>query len=248
MTDTFSTTITVTESTASSCFDVATQSTSKIYTSIRNKLLTMSKPQHNISMLYGETMRAMINKFSNLVYYDGKNDVKDIKCYHGNPERAVAKYFQENNIILPAITISQTSTETDSKRSRYHATILQEKYWNPDTQRAIRLLSFPPTPVNIAYGVNIWAKYKIDMDQILEQIRVLFNPSCEIETPFNTLTKGFLISEEDNSELETGDGADRVIKKSIIIEVETYIPSPKYFITSTGKIETFNIETVLCEN
>lgn len=237
-----------TDSTVSSCFDIDNQSTARIYTSIRNKLITMEKPQHGISMLYRETMRAMISKFSDLVYIDGKNEVKDIKCYHGNPERAVAKYFQENNIVLPAITISQTSTETDTTRSRYHAMLLQEKYWNPDTQRAIRILSFAPTPVNIIYSINVWSKYKIDMDQILEQIRLIFNPSSEIETPFSTLTKAFLIDEEDNSEVDVGDGSDRVLKKSLSIEVQTYIPNPKYLITSTGRIERFNIESVICEN
>ena len=167
---------------------------------------------------------------------------------HGNPERIVAKLKQEDNIILPIITVTQTTSDNDDKRRRYMPLLINERWWDTKKARAFRLLSFVPRPININYNINFWCKYRADIDQLLEQARLNFNPEADVNTPFSTRTKAYIVGEEDNSEASVGDTSDRVVKKTLTITVETYVPSPKFLITSTGKIETFNVLAGLYKN
>jgi hypothetical protein len=82
-----------------------------------------------------------------------------------------------------------------------------------------------------------------DLDQMLEQIRLKFNPEMQVPTEFSTLAKAFLESEEDVGSVTGADKEDRVLKKTLNIVLRTYIPSPKFLYTSTGEIEEFKIET-----
>jgi hypothetical protein len=109
--------------------------------------------------------------------------------------------------------------------------------------RAIRIVSLAPRPVNIKYQVNVWCKYMADMDQILEQIRLKFNPEMDIYTTYSTLAKASVDSEEAVGSMSAKDKEDRVIKKTLNVTLKTYIPSPKFLITSTGQIEEFKIKT-----
>ena len=79
------------------------------------------------------------------------------------------------------------------------------------------------------------------MDQILEQVRLKFNPEMNVPTEFSTLAKAFLESEDDIGSAAANDKDDRVIKKTLNITLRTYIPSPKFLVTSTGEIAEFNI-------
>jgi hypothetical protein len=84
-----------------------------------------------------------------------------------------------------------------------------------------------------------------DMDQILEQIRLKFNPEMNVPTKFSTIAKAFLDTEEDLGSVTAGDKEDRIIKKTFNIVFRTYVPNPKFLVTSTGKIEEFNTEIIL---
>lgn len=187
--------------------------------------------------VFKDTLRFLISTFGKTHYVDRNNNSIQVKCFHANQERAVAKTTTGDNVTLPIITIKEDSSTESSERRRYSPILLHENYWHKIQQRAIRTLSFAPTPLDITYNINIWAKYKEDMDQIREYIFTLFNPDLEIETKFNTVTKSFIVSESPVEQDEAEDTQDRVLKKSITIKVETYIPSPKFLYTSTGKIE-----------
>lgn len=211
-------------------------------TDIRKKIFKMTQSKMNISFVYKESLRSLISSFNDIVYFDGEDKVKEIRCIHANPERAIAKLKQENNIILPILTISQTLSENDEKRQRYESVLINEKYFDTEKNRAFRVLSFAPRPINIRYQLNIWCKYMADMDQILEQIRLKFNPEMNIPTKFSTIAKASLVSEENLGDLTATDKEDRILKKSMNIVFRTYVPNPKFLVTSTGKIEEFKIE------
>jgi len=164
---------------------------------------------------------------------------------HSNPERTVAKLEQETNIILPIISISQSSSNNADNRRRQTSNIVMNTWWSDEKKRAFRVLSIAPRAVDIEYGINIWAKYKSNMDQIVEQVRLLFNPSLVVETPFNTTALSFIETESDNSSFEVGDREERILRRSFSVKVEGYIPNPKFLITSTGEIEEFNSETII---
>jgi hypothetical protein len=199
--------------------------------------------QHlKIPLVYRDTLSSLLTIFGKLKYLAPNGKAVSIKCVHGNPERIAAKMTEQTNLVLPIISITQTTSEDDVARRRYEPTIVHQKYWDKNKERAIRVLSLAPKAINISYSINIWSKYRADMDQILEQIRLMFNPELRLETSTAQNTKAFLTTEADNSDVATGDKEDRVLKRGVTIEVQTYLPNPKFLITSTGQIEEFKVE------
>ena len=66
-----------------------------------------------------------------------------------------------------------------------------------------------------------------------------------VETDFTTVAHAFIDQESDNSVLETSDRQERVIRRTFSVKLESYIPNPKFLVTSTGEIEEFNAETTI---
>jgi len=210
---------------------------------IRSKIFKMTQAKSNISFIYRESLRSMISAFNDIGHYNAQDEFIDIKCIHGNAERAIAKLNQENSIVLPMLSISQTISNNDDDRRRYESVLVHEKYWDEEKGRAFRILSLAPRPVNVNYQLNIWCKYMADMDQILEQVRLKFNPEMNVPTRYSTLAKAFLESEDTVGSMTAITKEDRILKKTLNIVLRTYIPSPKFLVNSTGKIEEFNIQT-----
>jgi len=201
--------------------------------------------QENISFIYRESLKAVKEMFSGLKYINADDGTINIRCIHGNPERTIAKLKQDNNIILPIISIVQTSSEEDENRRRPRQIVLNTKVWSESRQRAFRVFSLAPKAVNLLYDVNVWSKYKSDIDQMSEQMHLKFHPSIRIVTSYNKYSQGFLVQETDQSSVDLGDKEDRVLRRSYSFKLQTYIPSPQFLLTSTGKIETFNTELEL---
>jgi hypothetical protein len=82
-----------------------------------------------------------------------------------------------------------------------------------------------------------------DMDQILEQVRLKFNPEMNVPTPFSTLAKAFITEEESVGSMIANDKEDRVLQKTLNVVLRTYIPSPRFLVTSTGQIEEIKVDT-----
>jgi len=212
---------------------------------VRKLIYEITKTKQNISFVYKENLRSMITSFNDIGYIDSEEKFNNIQCFHANAERAIAKLKQENNIILPVISIAQTVSDNDKERQKNESLLVHEKYWDDEKHRAIRVLSLAPRAVNIRYQLNIWTKYMADMDQILEQVRLKFNPEMQVPTEFSTLAKAYLDSEEAVGQVTATDKEDRILKKQLSIVLRTYIPNPKFLFTSTGKIEEFKVETTL---
>lgn len=189
-----------------------------------------------------DTLRYLIGLFNNLHYLDRNNNLIKLKCFHANQERAIAKTNTGDNITLPVITVGDNNASPNEERRRYSPLLVHETYWHKRQQKALRILSMSPRPIDINYNINIWSKYKQDLDQIREQIFLMFNPDLEIKTKQSNSTKAYILSESDVEQAEADDTQDRILKKSISIKVETYVPNPKFLYTSTGKIEKFNYE------
>ena len=233
--------------TENSAMDCSSYTTLNAHKWARDFIQSATTKRSLIPFLYKELLRFLISKLGELAYINSENDLVSVNCIHANPERTVAKLKQENNVILPILSITQTNSDNDDNRRRNDHMIITEKVWDDDKQRALRVISLAPRPVNVSYGINVWSKYKSDSDQLSEQIRLLFNPSLVLASA-DSKDAGiaFINGEEDNSTITTGDREDRVIKKSFIVNVETYIPNPKFLITATGKIEEFHNEFKLC--
>ena len=73
----------------------------------------------------------------------------------------------------------------------------------------------------------------------------MFNPAMDVKTSHSTSIKAYLGDIIDASPLQVSDREDRVIRRQIMINIETYIPTQKYMVTSTGEIEIVNQEITL---
>jgi hypothetical protein len=91
--------------------------------------------------------------------------------------------------------------------------------------------------VMISFSVNLWTKYMEDLDQISQSIRLRFNPSLNLRTEFTDSLKVFLEDETNNTAIDVGDREMRLIRKSFTLSTELFIPSPKFTVTSTGRVE-----------
>ena len=206
----------------------------------RIKSLTTTKLLPVIDNVYKESLRSMLHIFGDVYYLDGNGNRVKVNCSHGNPERVAGRLKADNTLILPMLTIVETQTDSDPERMRYQ-NLINESGWDPEKRRAIRLLSLPPRPINITYEVNIWAKYKADMDMIRSNIFSLFSPDINIETQYSVHNKAFINSEREVGSATATDTGDRILQKAISITLETYIPSPKFFFTNTGAIKEFGV-------
>jgi len=220
--------------------------TQSSFLSFEQKLLKelskRSEGSPQITEIYRETLEYLINIFSQYVYINDQDELKRVPCWHGNTERVVAKLRQEHNIILPVVSVFRVGNTNDKNRRRTSSMIVYDKYWDNEKQRAVRVARLAPIPVSINYRLSVWTKYQEDMDQLTEQIHRDFNPDMSIQTSFNTSTKAYLENESPTNEVLAPEGQDRLIRKSFDVTVESYIPSPRFVITNTGKIEEFNSE------
>ena len=212
----------------------------------KNYAVDLLKQMRKSSVLplntYKEIVRFFISEFNDLPYLSQENELIKAKCRYGNPERTVAKLKEHDNIVLPLLTISQDTVIETSDREKFGALIMQTSYWDEEKQRAIRVVSYADRPITINYKINIWTKYMEDMDQLAQQVRLAFTPSLQLYTPVTKSSQAFLVSESNNYAFALADKEDRVIRKTFTTSVETYIRSPKYMITSTGKVEELKIQ------
>jgi hypothetical protein len=211
-------------------------------TEVRNRIkqMTTTKLLPVIDNVYKESLRSMLHIFGNIYYLDANANRVKVNCSHGNPERIVGKLKADNTLVLPMITIVETQTDSDPNRMRYQ-NLISETTWDSEKLRATRVLSMPPRPINITYEVNIWTKYKADMDMLRSNIFSLFSPDINIETQYSVHNKAFINNEREVGSVTAADTGDRILQKSISITLETYIPSPKFFFTNTGEIKEFGV-------
>jgi len=195
--------------------------------------------------MFKETLRELRHIFSNIFYTDSNGNLVKVHCVTSKQDRVAGKANQENSLVLPYISITETGSTQDNQRSRNDKVLINESYWDPKERRAKRILSLAPTPININYRINIWCKFVEEMDMIRNGIQTIFNPSLTIPTKYSDYTKAFLQNEIDIASPEAPDTKDRLIQKSIEIRVETYLPSPKFLYTNTGEIQSFNADVQL---
>tara|TARA_R110002096_G_scaffold35812_3_gene100587 strand:- start:589 stop:1344 length:756 start_codon:yes stop_codon:yes gene_type:complete len=209
----------------------------------RRKIAERTTTSNTIPMFYREALKYTISKLGTLAYINSETKLVDIKCVHANPERTIGKLKQDNNIILPIISINQNQSKDADTRRRGAPQIVNEVIWSDAKKRAVRVLSAAPRALDIEYGINIWCKYKADMDQICEQIRLLFNPHLIVKNSYTNTALAFIDSESDESTFDAKDREDRIIQRTFNIKLEAYVPNPKFLVTNTGEIQELNLDS-----
>lgn len=195
--------------------------------------------QTNIIKSLMEGFSDMFNK--SLYILDAENKSLKVHSYNSLVDRQLTNKVNQRGFILPSIYVEHEKTSVSISRRKYESLVIKDKVWNEEEQRAKRTIRLAPVAVDVVFNLNIWSKYANDLDQILEQIYLLFNPATEITIDGATGFKARIIGEDEES-YAANFGEDRVLQKKVIINVEGYIPYPEMLITNTGKIEQFNTE------
>ena len=194
------------------------------------------------SDFYREYTKFLIEKMKTVGHVDSEGKSIKSTVFFANPERAIAKLKEDRTLTLPVITVAIDDIDEDVDRRKTSSNIEITTIWDKEERRAKRVISKADKPINISFSINIWAKYVEDVNQIVENIMMMFNPSLDFKTKYSTNTKAFIEQVTDNSVMTVADKEDRVIRKMIVVTAEAYLPSPKYLITSTGEIETLGLD------
>ena len=64
----------------------------------------------------------------------------------------------------------------------------------------------------------------------------------DITTSRATNSKAFISQVTDNSVVTVADKQDRVLRKLIVVSVETYLPNRKYLVTSNGELRLIGLD------
>lgn len=209
---------------------------------LRIEIAAWIRKESVISKVYRENLAVLLGEFGTFNYLNAEEELVPVNCFVGTPERTIAKLRQKNTITLPVISVVQTNTEADEGRAKFEPMLVYGTLWNEETKRAQRIISTVPKAVNINYEITLWAKYKNDLDQLVEQIILTFNPSKRIETRYTTESIAILGGESNESSIVLGDKEERVLKKKFDIKIMTYLPKPVFLLTNTGKIENFYVD------
>ena len=187
---------------------------------------------------YREHVQFLIRKLSALKIVDFEEKAnQDISVFYSHPERAVAKIHEDRNLVLPVISVALDDIDEDPDRRRTDINLVIDTVWDKAAQRAKRIVSTAPKPVRLSLMIHVWAKYVEDMNQIMESLQLMFNPAMDMVTKYSEVTQAYISGISDNSSVVVGDREDRVIRKSVQITADTYIPNKKFLYTSTGKIK-----------
>ena len=216
---------------------------------IRNAISELEQGNHVKTDFYREITEYLIKKVSTLKIIDEEGKTNStISTFFANPERAVAKMKEDRNLELPVISISIDDIEEDVDRRRTDNLVETSRAWDKTAQRAVRLVSIAAKPVKVTFMINFWAKYVEDINQMVEEFQLMFNPGMPIRTSRSRTVMSYILQVSDNSTLQLADKQERVIKKSIQISLDTYIPNKTYQLTNTGEITDVGVDIFLVDS
>lgn len=210
-----------------------------------------NKQSNNIiykySRIFESCDEAMLDMFSDIVVIDEDGKSFPIPIIYAEPERAIAYILQENirkdnsnvidKIMLPILTLYGSNPQFDTERYTYHKAL---DYFRINgkpgfvTNETGKNSSYGDTiyatsrgiPINITYVLNAITLYKVDMNQILEQVIGKFSSIAYLKIHgVHWETICLLDSISDNIDRTPGEG-ERVLKYQFSITLKTYMPQP----------------------
>lgn len=194
---------------------------------------------------YRKTSRELLNIFSDAQIIGSDNEVQPVTVSYANYERAIAMLFKTRNLTLPQMTLAISDTVEDFERRKPNTDI---EFWtirDKKSMRSTRVAAMSPKAVKVSYQLNLWARYVEDMNQLIEYVMNKFRPQLRVGTDFLTNAPAFITAVSDNSTLTVPDREDRIIKKTVTFEVETWMPTRKYMIQSNGAIREMRYDVEL---
>lgn len=194
---------------------------------------------------YRKTSKELLNIFSDSQIVGVDNEIQSVNVAYANYERAIAILFNKRNLTLPLMTLAIADTVEDTDRRRPNTDIETWTIYDKKARRHTRVAAMAPKAVTLSYQLNLWTRYVEDMNQLLEYVNAKFRPQLRVGTDFVTNACAFITAISDNSTVTAPDKEDRVIRKTVTFEVETYMPTRQYMIQSNGDITEMNYDVSL---
>jgi len=177
----------------------------------------------------------------------GDDTIRTVDLIYANPERAVAKIEEGKNITLPIMSLQFDGIELDNARRKPMEALVEKKFWDSQKRRAIRYMALAPVATNLVFGLNLWGRYVEEVNQLTEQVLLKFRPNLPIDIREGEVYQAFVRDVAEATQLTAGDREDRIVKRVVRFEVQSYVPSQVFRFTNTGQIETLNYEVYLEE-
>jgi len=151
--------------------------------------------------------------FGDFQVVKGDDELRDVEIIYANPERAVAKIWEGKTTNLPLLSLQFDGIE------------------------------LAPVASKLVFAINIWGKYIEEVNQLTEQILLKFRPNFPIELNPEETYQSYVRDISEASDFTPADRQDRVIKRIVRFEVDSYIPSKVYKFTNTCELLVMNYET-----
>ena len=196
---------------------------------------------------YKDFTRRLKEMFSNFKVLKGDETIRTVDIIYANPERAIAKIKETNNTTLPMLSLQFEDIELANDRRKPAEAVVEKRFWDSNLQRAIRYMALAPAASNLSFAVNIWGKYMDEVNQLTEQLLLLFRPNLNIEIRPGEAYQGFILDVSDASNLTARDREDRIVKRTVRFQVQSYIPGYVFRFTNTSEIKTMNYQEYLEE-
>lgn len=168
--------------------------------------------------------------------------INDLEIMYDTQDRAIAALNKHTNLRLPVISYSIDDLIPSNTRRKPNFLYRNYEFYDPKTRKASRVVGLASKAIDLIVRVTIYSKYTEEMNQIVEQLELLFHPFLTIKTEFGSSTNAFLLDWVEESIKVAGDRQDRVLMKSCVISIEGNIPEKLYLVTSSEKIKSIHTD------
>lgn len=208
----------------------------KLIVQIRKDIKAYEDKHPYTRNFYRNYTKALMEKL-NVYIFNAQDERIKVPMMYANPERAIAKIYEDRNLTLPIISVAIGDIEENTSIRKPDVQLTTYKFFDVETQKAFRIIKQTSKAVALQFQITLWSKYTEDMNQMVEEVQMLFQPSLTLPTEDESENKAFLLDVLDMSSVQAADKQDRMLRKRVTLKVEAYIPGRQYLYSHTGRIK-----------
>ena len=208
----------------------------KLIVQIRKDIKAYEDKHPYTRNFYRNYTKALMEKL-NIYIFNAQDERVKVPMMYANPERAIAKIYEDRNLTLPIISVAIGDIEENTSIRKPDVQLTTYKFFDVETQKAFRIIKQTSKAVALQFQITLWSKYTEDMNQMVEEVQMLFQPSLTLPTEDESENKAFLLYVLDMSSVQAADKQDRMLRKRVTLKVEAYIPGRQYLYSHTGRIK-----------
>ena len=208
----------------------------KLIVQIRRDIKAYEDKHPYTRNFYRNYTKALMEKL-NVYIFNAQDERVKVPMMYANPERAIAKIYEDRNLTLPIISVAIGDIEENTSIRKPDVQLTTYKFFDVETQKAFRIIKQTSKAVALQFQITLWSKYTEDMNQMVEEVQMMFQPSLTLPTEDESENKAFLLDVLDMSSVQAADKQDRMLRKRVTLKVEAYIPGRQYLYSHTGRIK-----------